>query len=42
MAKRRNIEKRHAANIFGTAGLVSSVAARRANDHEGLVALLRH
>jgi hypothetical protein len=37
-----NPEKRHAANIFSIVGLVSTVAARRANDHEGLMALLRH
>jgi hypothetical protein len=34
--------KRRAANIFSAIGLASITVARRANDHEGLVALLRH
>jgi hypothetical protein len=29
-------------NIFSAIGLVSIAIARRADDHEGLVALLRH
>jgi hypothetical protein len=37
-----NTEKRHAADISSTADLMSSVAARQANDHEGLVALLHY
>jgi hypothetical protein len=34
--------KRRAANIFSAIGLASITVARRANDHEGLMALLRH
>ena len=33
--------KRRAANIFSAISLVSIAVARRANDYEGLVALLR-
>jgi hypothetical protein len=34
--------KRRAANIFSAISLVSIAVARQANDHEGLMALLRH
>jgi hypothetical protein len=34
--------KRRAVNIFSAIGLVSTAIARRADDREGLVALLRH
>jgi hypothetical protein len=34
--------KRRAANIYSTISLVSIAVARRAGDHEGLMALLRH
>jgi hypothetical protein len=35
-------EKRCTANIFSAIGLASIAVARRANDHEGLAALLRN
>jgi hypothetical protein len=34
--------KRRAVNIYSTISLVSIAVARRAGDHEGFVALLRH